>query len=296
MTFFPKRPADRAAISIFQESRSQGNDLRPANSAALKGASSPAEVRDIPSETARLLPSSRLVFYTDSRSVAADRYRYLRMRLRELADTDKVRSLLITSAVPRDGKSTTALNLATALAEDGKRLVLLVEADLHQPTLSEQLGLAKRAGLAESLETGVDPLSLARRIEPLGFYLLAAGTAHGNPTELLQSGALPATLQKILPSFEWVIFDSPPLAPLTDALALARQTDASVLVVRAGKSPRALVEKAFELLGRKHVAGIILNELTGVDRMYSKYYGAYGTRALLESPPTQSTDSPAPDK
>ncbi|HVT93860.1 MAG TPA: CpsD/CapB family tyrosine-protein kinase [Bryobacteraceae bacterium] len=296
MTFFPKRPADRAAITIFQEPRSQGNDSRPASSATFKGLDDSAEVREIPSETARLLPGSRLVFYTDPQSVAADRYRYLRMRLRELADTASVRSLLITSAVPRDGKSTTALNLATALAEDGKRLVLLVEADLHQPTLREQLGLAQTAGLAESLETGVDPLSLARRIEPLGFYLLAAGTARGNPTELLQSGALPVTLQKILPNFEWVIFDSPPLAPLTDALALARQTDASFLVVRAGNSPRALVEKAFELLGRKHVAGIILNQLTGVDRMYSKYYGIYGKRALLESPATQSTDSLPTDK
>ena len=291
MGLFSRRQSDRAVVNIVGESRPQCGE------SASEPAGRPHEIRsfvemdEIRAETAQIEAASRLVFHTDPRSVAADRFRYLRMRLRQLSEAARLRSILITSAVPQDGKSTTALNLATALAEEGKRAVLLIEADLHQPTLRKQLGLANTPGLAECLENGADAMSLVRRIDPLGFCLLSAGEPRGNPTELLQSDALAAMMPPLLARFDWVLFDSPPLTPLTDALVLARQTDASLLVVRAGKSPRALVEKAFEQLGRKHVLGIILNELPGVDRVYSKYYGSYGKKALLEPGVNESAES-----
>lgn len=290
MSFLSRRHSDRASIDIFPESRPQRSESLTASGQGLQGVDDASGIREIPAERAQLQANSRVVFYTDPRSVAADRFRYLRMRLRELSDLGKLRSLLIASAVPQDGKSTTALNLATALAEEGKRAVLLIEADLHQPTLRKQLGLESAAGLAECLENGIEPMSLIRRIEPLGFYLLPAGEPSGNPTELLQPDTLATIMPKILARFDWVLFDSPPLIPLTDALALARQTDASLLVVRAGKSPRALVEKAFEHLGRKHVLGIVLNELPGIDRVYSKYYGSYGKKALLDPAPIERSE------
>ena len=244
----------------------------------------------LPAEEVQLLPESRLVFHTDTRGPGADRYRYLRMRLRELAEAGKLRSLLITSALPQDGKSTTALNLATALAEQGKRSVLLIEADLHHPTLREQLGIKSWPGLAECLEDGLDPVLAVRRLTPLDWYLLPAGVPRGNPTELLQSDALSSVISKLSPHFDWILIDSPPLTPLTDALALARQVDASLLVVRAHRTPRDAVERAVELLGRKRVAGVVLNRLEGLDRVYSKYYGYYGRKAV---PVADQTPSPA---
>ena len=112
----------------------------------------PLQFQQILSEEVHVHPGSRIVLHTDPLSPGADRFRFLRMCLRELWSAGKLRSLLITSALPLDGKSTIALNLATALAEGGKRSVLLLEADLHKPSLNEQLGLKARPGLTELLK------------------------------------------------------------------------------------------------------------------------------------------------
>jgi capsular exopolysaccharide synthesis family protein len=231
------------------------------------------ELKLIPVEQVSLPPESRLVYFTDPHSSGADRFRYLRMILRELWMAGKLKSLLITSSLPGDGKSTVALNLATALAERGKRNVLLIEADLHRPSVGHQLGLPPRQGLAECLESGVDPLSAIRRLEPLGWYLLPAGQADMNPTELLQAEAFGSVMQTVSPLFDWIIVDSPPITPLTDALSLARQTSATLLVAREGKTPRRSLERAIALLGRQRVLGVVLNGVAGLDQLYSGYYG-----------------------
>ena len=132
-------------------------------------------------ERAEILPETKLVFHTDPRSPSADRYRLLRMRLRELGKAGKLKTLLITSPLPHDGKSTVCLNLATALAEGGRKNVLLMEADLHQPALTGRLGLKTWMGLAECLEGEVDPQSAIRKVEPLNWYLLPAGGSRPTP-------------------------------------------------------------------------------------------------------------------
>jgi len=233
-----------------------------------------SELQQIPVEQVDIDPRSRIFFYTDPRGLAADRFRYLRMRLRELWNAGKLRKLLIASPLPQDGKSTVALNLATALAERGQS-VLLIEADLYHPTLVQIVGLKAGPGLAECLETGLDPLSALRHVGPLGWYLLAAGKTLGNPAELLHGEAFAKVMQKLSPHFDWTLIDSPPVAPLTDALALAQQADASLLVVRAGRTPREAVGTAIVALGAKHVLGVVLNGVEGVERLYSKYYGHY---------------------
>ncbi len=175
--------------------------------------------------------------------------------------------------MPRDGKSTIALNLATALAEGGKRTVLLIEADLHRPTLTEQLGIEKRVGLADCLERNLNPISVLRRLEPLTWYLLPAGEPRSNPTELLQTEAFAGLLQTLSPHFDWILIDSPPVIPLTDALSLARQANATLLVAREGRTPQEAIEKAIAILGRQRILGIVLNAVEGLDRMYSGHYG-----------------------
>src|SRR5205814_9457294 len=191
------------------------------------------DLQDIPIVEAHIQAASRIVFQTDPNSPAADRFRALRMRLRELRNAGKVKSLLVSSPLPHDGKSTVALNLATALSEQGKRTVLLVEGDLHHSTLTQSLGLGAWDGLTECLEGGINPLSAIRRVEPLGWYLLPAGARRSNATELLQSATLSNVMQTLSPYFDWIVIDSPPVLPLTDALSLPRQTDAFLLVVSA---------------------------------------------------------------
>lgn len=234
------------------------------------------QLEQIPVEEVQVHPGSRIIMHTDPRSAGADRFRFLRMCLRELWNAGKLKSVLITSALPQDGKSTIALNLATALAEGGKRKVLLIEADLHRPTLIEQLGIEGRTGLADCLESGSDPALALRRLEPLGWFLLSAGQPCGHPTELLQTDAFARVLQKLSPHFDWILIDSPPVVPVTDALALARHANATLLVAREGRTPREAVEKAIAILGRQRVLGIVLNAVEGLERIYSGYYGYSG--------------------
>jgi len=234
------------------------------------------QIEQIPIEEVQVHPSSRIVMHTDPRSAGADRFRFLRMCLRELWNAGKLKSLQITSAMPQDGKSTVAMNLATALAEGGKRTVLLIEADLHRPTLTQQLGLERRSGLADCLEDGLDPAIALRRLDPLNWYLLPAGEPRSNPTELLQTDAFAGVLQRLSPHFDWILIDSPPVLPLTDALSLARQANATLMVAREGRTPREAIEKSIAILGRQRVLGIVLNAVEGLERIYSGYYGYAG--------------------
>jgi capsular exopolysaccharide synthesis family protein len=256
----PARPSDSSLSSL---------------AAAPEKADKVFRLQQVPTEEVQVSPGSRIIVHTDPRSPGADRFRFLRMCLRELWNAGKLKTLLITSPLPQDGKSTIALNLATALAEEGKRKVLLIEADLHRPTLTEQLGLDVREGLADCLEGSLNPFSALRRLEPLNWYLLPAGEPRSNPTELLQTEALADMLQNLSPHFDWILIDSPPVIPITDALSLARHANATLLVAREGRTPSDAIEKAIAVLGRQRILGIVLNAVERLDRLYSGYYG-YG--------------------
>lgn len=231
-----------------------------------------------PVEEVELNDSQRIVMASDPRSPGADRFRYLRMRLRELRGKKQLKSLVITSPIPQDGKSTVSLNLATALSERGTRSVLLIEADLHRPSIARSLGIPARPGLAECLENGLDPFAALRKLQPLQWYLLQAGTPKGNPTEILQSVSTARILESLSPHFDWIVIDTPPLAPLTDALSLAPLVDACLLVMRAGHTPREAMEEALSQLGPGRVAGIVFNGAEGLDLRYAKYSGYYGKK------------------
>jgi capsular exopolysaccharide synthesis family protein len=228
---------------------------------------------EFPVEEARLSPDMRLTYFADPHSAAADRYRLLRMRLKEHWRTGKLKKLLVTGALAHDGKSTVVLNLATALAERGRRAVLVVEADLHHPSIGSSLRLKQWCGLAECLcDDATSPLSAIRRIEPLGWHLLPAGEPRRNPTELLQTPAFGQVLQKVSPYFDWILIDSPPVIPLTDSLSLQQHADASLLVVRAGQTPREALEQTIDLLGKKNILGIILNGVEARNHLYYQYH------------------------
>jgi capsular exopolysaccharide synthesis family protein len=243
-----------------------------------------------PVESAAILPETRLVFHTDPHSPSADRYRLLRMRLRELVASGK-KTLLITSPLPHDGKSTVCLNLATALAEGGKKNVLLIEADLHQPSLRDKLGLKTWAGLAECLEGKIDPQSAVRRVDPLNWCLLPAGGSRANASELLQTSALAGVMSKLLPHFDWILLDSPPVLPLSDATSLTRYADATLLVARADQTVREAIDETIALIGRQRIVGIVLNGVNSFDRSYSKYHKSYKSYYSGSTPQSEDKDS-----
>jgi protein-tyrosine kinase len=243
---------------------------------ALSLALVPTKLALVPTETVHLSPKSRIVYHAQPHSPGADRFRLLRMRLRPLWDSGKLKTLFVTSARPRDGKSTVVMNLATALAEQGQRKVLVVEGDLYHASLSSALGIPLRAGLAECLEEDHSPLSLLRRLDPLGWYLLPAGRVRGNPTELLQIPKLAAIFETLRPCFDWIIIDTPPVAPLTDTLSLKQHADAGLLVVRADRTPGDEVDAAIGRVGAGNLLGIVLNGSTELDRVYADYSKSYG--------------------
>jgi tyrosine-protein kinase Etk/Wzc len=193
------------------------------------------------------------------------------MRLRELWSAGKLKKILITSPLDHDGKSTVILNLSTALSERGRRTVLLIEADFHRSCLTERLGLKSSAGLAECLQDNLDALSAIRRINPLGFHLLAAGEPPRNATELLQTAGFADVLQRVSSCFDWILIDSPPAIVLTDAVSIQQHVDASLLVVRAGSTPREAIEQTTALLGTTRICGIVLNGVDPRDHLYTKY-------------------------
>jgi capsular exopolysaccharide synthesis family protein len=234
------------------------------------------EFQHILAANVTVTPESRIVYYSQPDSPGADRFRLLRMRLWPLWEAAKLKTLLVTSALAQDGKSTVVLNLATALAEQGQRSVLVVEGDLYHPSLSARLGIPPRAGLAECLEDARNPLSLLRRVDPLGWYFLPAGQAQGNPTELLQAPMLSNIFETLRAHFDWIIIDTPPAIPLTDTLSLRQYADAGLLVVRADRTPRDAVEAAIGRIGMQNLLGIVLNASEALDRLYSDYRKSYG--------------------
>ena len=155
-----------------------------------------------------------------------------------------------------------------------------MEADLHHSSLAGSLRLRPSAGLTECLvDDATPPLSAIRRIEPLGWYLLPAGEPRRNPTEVLQTPAFGQIMQDLLPYFDWILVDSPPVIPLTDSISLQQHVDASLLVVRAGQTPREAVEQTIELLGKKNIVAIVLNGVEARDHLYYQYRYYEGNRS-----------------
>lgn len=208
-------------------------------------------------------------------SPRAESFRQIRTNMR-FANIDNVSSTtLVTSSMPGEGKSTTATNLAIALAEAGQRVVL-VDADLRRPSVAKYLGLEGNAGLTTALvgAARVDDL-----LQPWGqdeLYVLTSGEIPPNPSELLGSDAMSQLLDCLSASFDAVILDAPPLIPVTDAAVMAQKVGSVVMVVGAGRIRTQDLAKslgALELVDAK-VGGIILNMLPtkGPDAYAYSYY------------------------
>lgn len=180
---------------------------------------------------------SPLVTQADAFSSRAEQYRRLRTNLQFLDLQQAVRVIVVTSALPDEGKSTTAVNLAAAFAESGRHAVL-VEADLRRPKVADYLGLERAVGLTDVLLGEVD---LETALQPWGrapLSLLASGTIPPNPSELLASPAMAELISNLANHFDIVVVDTPPLLPVTDAAIAATLADGAILIARYGKTTR----------------------------------------------------------
>ena len=209
--------------------------------------------------------------------------RSLRTSLSLTTTTQTGTVVLVTSAQPLEGKTTTACNLATALAHGGAR-VLLVDADMRRPGVHKGFGLENECGLAELL-SGQAPLAHAvQRLAEPNLWIMPAGTTPPNPSELLASGRMEALMAQMRQGpFDWVIVDTPPVLAVTDASILTQWVSGVAFVVGSEMTRRRMVERAIETLsaGRPRILGAVLNRVN-VSRnkyYYARHYG-YGNKYL----------------
>jgi capsular exopolysaccharide synthesis family protein len=206
-----------------------------------------------------ITPQNRLITVSDSDSPAAEAFRLLSVRLRHLRRDRNLKKVLVTSTIPQEGKSMVSANLACALASSTRKRTLLLEGDVRRPTLSKVFGLEPHAGLCEWLQGGRSLMSSIYRLEPGGIWLFPAGNAPAKPLELLESAKLPALMEELAASFDWLVIDSPPVLPLADTSVLTRLADGILLVTRQGTTQKRHLQRGLEALEAKKVIGVVLN-------------------------------------
>jgi capsular exopolysaccharide synthesis family protein len=214
-----------------------------------------------------------LVMSGERFSPRAEAFRHLRTNLQFVDVDSPVRTIVITSAVPEEGKSTTAVNLAIAFAEAGKR-TLLVEGDLRRPRVAEYLGLERAVGLSNVLIGQVQVDEVIQEWGRDGLKVLPSGFVPPNPSEMLGSRNMAVQLGLLRFRFDIIIIDAPPLLPVTDASVIAAAVDGAVLVTRSGKTPQARVQAALASLRAvdSRVLGCVLNMQSVKGKGSAEYY------------------------
>jgi polysaccharide biosynthesis transport protein len=237
-----------------------------------------------------------LVTQARPQSQMAESYRALRtsLLLSNIGSPPKV--ILITSALPQEGKTTTSINTAVVLAQKGVR-VLLIDADLRRPGVHKTLGMGPRSGLSNVL-TGSAKLQQTITKSPMlpTLFVLPAGTPPPNPAELLASSNMSNLLTELRDQYDHIIIDTPPTLSVTDAVVLATKSDAVVLVIRSGQTTKGALRRSRDLLAQVNakVTGVLLNavDLNSPDYYYYyEYQGKYGARYYREDELAQSEES-----
>ena len=238
-------------------------------------------------QTARvfLAPENKLVCITDTESLAAEKFRFLGVRLRYLQQKRPLKCIVITSSVAGEGKSTTAGNLACALAGNKQQKVLLLDGDLRRPTLDQQLGLGELPGLSELLESDSDQLTNIYRLEGMDLWILPAGRPSTNPLEILQPGKLSALMDRLEAAFDWIVIDCPPVLPLADTSIWMRLAQGILLVTRPGTTAKRQLQRSLEAIEQSKLLGAVLNgSKEAVANNYYYYSARSAARPACEFP------------
>jgi capsular exopolysaccharide synthesis family protein len=206
-------------------------------------------------------PEERILASGEFPASAQESFRVLCQRVMQVREQRRLQTVLVTSPVPREGKTVIAINIAATLARSSST-VLLVDADLRHPRLPV-LGIAPKYGLADYLAGRIELTRAIRRVDPLGFYYLASGFASTNPSELLQKPGLQEFISQAAATFDWVIFDSPSINMFADPRYLATLVDGVVLVVRENVTPKEAAEKSLAALDKAFIVGLVFNASTG---------------------------------
>ncbi|MER1984840.1 MAG: CpsD/CapB family tyrosine-protein kinase [Solibacillus sp.] len=217
----------------------------------------------------------QLITSVNPKSVIAEQFKIIRTNLNFSMPQENLRSIVITSTQMSEGKSTISSNLGVTYAQAGKK-VIFVDADMRKPTVHHTFGLKNTTGLSNLLikELKMNDVIQQTNIENLD--VVTSGPIPPNPAELLTSSELKVLLEELKQSYDLVIFDAPPVLPVTDAQIISNIMDGTVLVVNSGETEKEGVLKAKELLekSKANLLGVVLNNVTLEDNNY--YYRYYG--------------------
>jgi capsular exopolysaccharide synthesis family protein len=208
-------------------------------------------------------------------------FRSLRTALAFSHSREGGKVVLVTSSQPLEGKTTTACNIAIALALGGER-VLLIDADLRRPNVARTLGIETGAGLSNLLTAQTSPRDAVRQSSTDNLWVMTSGPVPPNPSELLASERMKMVLDGENSWFAWIVVDAPPVLAVTDAVLMAPMASGVAFVVRSEMTPQRHVRRALDTLmtGQPRLLGLVLNgvDLEGNKYYYSRYYGYEHTR------------------
>lgn len=215
---------------------------------------------------------SKLLFLNpQSHGFGAEQLRTLRSRLYQLRDRMPLKALLVTSALPAEGKTFVAANLAQTFVRQHERRILIIDGDLRWSRMHAVLGAPAEPGLTDYLRGQASEADILQRGTQDNLFFIPGGKAAPNPAELLHSGRFKQLLDRLSPHFDWVIIDSPPAVPVSDPSLLADLCDGVVLVVRAGVTPFDVAQKLSQEYREKRVVGVVLNRVD--KRLTESSYG-----------------------
>ena len=216
-----------------------------------------------------------LVAFYHSHAAAVEQYRKLYVEIIRAGQEHELRTILMSSALAGEGKTTTALNLAITMATSSDEgSILLVETDFCKPSVHKYLGMPAACGLADYLKGDVEYSRIFAPTEIPGLTVVHAGTQARNQNTLLNSKKMEQFFKdiKAQDEYRYIILDTSPLLLTSEPAALIHYVDAIILVVRAGKTPRDIVVQTIETIGPDHILGYVLNGTVSSDYCYSHYY------------------------
>ncbi len=216
-----------------------------------------------------------LFFNSVEHAPGMEEFRTLRSRLYQLREKFPLKKLLISSSLPKEGKSFVAANLAQVMVKQHGRRVLLIDGDLRGSRLHSALGTPSSPGLSDYLMGENDEFAVMQRGPMENLFFIASGRQVASPAELVANGRLKFLLNRVEALFDWIILDSPPAVPVSDASLLANFCDGVLIVVRSNVTPSDIARKVRQEFRDKQLLGVVLNGVDAESSAYSRYYYGY---------------------